>query len=140
MSNCKVTKEKFSAVKYLLESGCPKTECSKYMKLSAWTIRLIASVETYEEYQQVMAERNLKQKRYYAATKASKTESTGNNEVDEPAIKPQETKQTVIVQASHYMLEEQKKTNELLTSISNKLAFIVEELTGTRSEEKVEGA
>ena len=40
-----------------------------------------------------------------------------------------EHRQTIVVQASHYMLEEQKKTNELLTLISNKLSFIVDELT-----------
>lgn len=40
-----------------------------------------------------------------------------------------EHRQTVTVQATHYMMQEMKKTNELLDLISRKLAFIVDSLT-----------
>ena len=36
---------------------------------------------------------------------------------------------TVKVEATHYMMEELKKANDTLKLISNKLAFIVDELT-----------
>ena len=37
--------------------------------------------------------------------------------------------QSVTIQATHYMMEELRRTNELLTLISNKLAFVVDQLT-----------
>lgn len=40
-----------------------------------------------------------------------------------------EHRQTVTVQATHYMMQEMKKTNELLDLISRKLTFIVDSLT-----------
>ena len=40
-----------------------------------------------------------------------------------------EHRQTVTVQATHYMMQEMKRTNELLELISRKMAFIVESLT-----------
>jgi hypothetical protein len=39
--------------------------------------------------------------------------------------------QSVTVIANHYMAEQLQKQTELLTLISNKLAFIVDELCGT---------
>ena len=48
-----------------------------------------------------------------------------------PAQQPQvvEHRQTVTIQATHYMMQEMKKTNELLELISRKMAFIVDQLS-----------
>ena len=47
-----------------------------------------------------------------------------------PAQQPQvvEHRQTVTIQATHYMMQEMKRTNELLELISRKMAFIVDQL------------
>ena len=49
----------------------------------------------------------------------------------DPPAQPQvvEHRQTVTIQATHYMMQEMKKTNELLELISRKLAFIVDQLS-----------
>ena len=39
-----------------------------------------------------------------------------------------EHRQSVTIQATHYMMQEMKKTNELLELISRKLTFIVDQL------------
>ena len=48
-----------------------------------------------------------------------------------PAQQPQvvEHRQTVTIQATHYMMQEMKRTNELLELISRKMAFIVDQLS-----------
>lgn len=49
-----------------------------------------------------------------------------------PSVQVVEHRQSIVVQANHYMMEELKKQTETLKLISNKLAFIVDELTGTK--------
>ena len=117
----KVTESIFNAVKTLLKGGATVKECAGYMGLSAGTINVIKASETFEEYKSNM----------FFRSRACHGEK---KQEQKPEQKPEhvqtvEHKQTVVVQASHFMLEEQKKTNELLTLISNKLAFIVDELT-----------
>ena len=56
-----------------------------------------------------------------------------NCELLKPAAQVVEHHQTVTIQATHYMMEEMKKTNELLTLLNAKLAFIVEELAGCKT-------
>ena len=48
-----------------------------------------------------------------------------------PAQQPQvvEHRQTVTIQATHYMMQEMKRTNELLELISRKMAYIVDQLS-----------
>ena len=132
----KVTESLFNAVKILIENGATSAECAKYMKISTATVSVIRNSETYEEYKHNMhlisgSERKRKQKQ--AAAIAAKAKADAQKTEIEPQAAPAENKQTIVVQASHYMLEEQKRTNELLTLISNKLAFIIDELTGTKT-------
>ena len=109
MAKSKVDKTIFDAVKAMTSGGSSVADCQRFTWLAHATISRIRAVETFEQY---------------VATPVHKEKK----KVEE---QPQtvEHRQTVVVQASHYMLEEQKKTNELLTFISNKLAFIVDELT-----------
>ena len=48
-----------------------------------------------------------------------------------PPAQPQvvEHRQTVTIQATHYMMQEMKRTNELLELISRKMAYIVDQLS-----------
>lgn len=141
----KVTQGIFDAVKILLQSNDNISEIAKFMKLSWDTVRMIRDSETLAEYKQKMylksgyyrqkvaKEEKAKQEKE-KQEKLQKAEAVAKEVGAVPASelipeKPVETRQTIVVQASHYMLEEQKKTNELLTLISNKLAFLLDELT-----------
>lgn len=141
----KVTENKFRAIKILLESGETYSKISEAMGVSPCVIGLIRSSDSLEEYRHKVylktpayrkkieeQERKEKEKADFVSAKQM------NQVMDAIAATPAELpsapqvvehRQTITVQASHFMLEEQKRTNELLTLISNKLAFIVDELT-----------
>lgn len=120
----KLTERQFSAIKTLLKGGASQTEAAEYMQVSPNTAYWVSKSETYEEYQHSRVERDLTRKQV-AAIKAKESEPQKPQEV----IK--EVRQTVTIQATHFMMQELQKTNNLLTLISNKLGFIVDELCGT---------
>jgi hypothetical protein len=113
----KMTESHYNAIKILLENGASIDEAAKYMKCHRNTVLRINKSESFEEYTQIVTEINAKRNQV-AAIKAKQEEQ-----------KPQG--QTVTIQANFLMMEEMRKTNELLKLISNKLAFIVDELCGT---------
>jgi len=141
----KVTESKFKAVKILLASGSTHKECAESMGLSVCTVGVIKRSETYEEYKNItyMTSGYYRKKMMKEAEAIKEAEEEPVEEVVSDAPASSETKQeeiglpaqvveyrqNVTIQATHYMMEELRKTNELLTLISNKLAFIVEELT-----------
>ena len=129
MNKPKVTQGVFDAVKILFQSNGNAAEIARFMKLSNDVVYMIRDAETLEEYRALMYAKCEKRKKnkQVAAIKAKESETKA-----EPQ-KVVETK-TVQVQASHYMCEEQRKTNELLTLINQKLAFIVFELTGVKQD------
>lgn len=123
----------FSCVKALLKSGAPYSEIKEYFEISDSTIGRISSADTFQEYKQGMAEAALrwsKNRVEKEKKKEAKQIEMQLEKQEKPAPQMVEHKQTVVVQATHYMMEEMKKTNELLTLLNAKLAFIVEELTG----------
>ena len=69
------------------------------------------------------------QKKQEAPSPTAADKGNANVPAEAPATAKVPDRQTIIVQASHYMLEEQKITNELLKVISNKLLYLVEQLT-----------
>lgn len=88
----------------------------------------VLQTETYEEYTQKCNENSRK----YNAKRSAKGTLTQEQETPHiPAAQVVEHRQTVTIQATHYMMTEMQKTNELLAAISRKLAFIVDELCGT---------
>lgn len=125
----KVTKGIFKAIKILLDSGESQTNCAEQFDLSRQTMRLINMSETYEEYKHNSIVNSTQYKKKMAAIKAKDNEAF---ERDEPTQQVANYKPTIQIQATHYMMEELRKQNELLAGISNKLAFIVEELTGKK--------
>lgn len=128
MTSTKVTKGIFDAAKLLMENGANNTEVSKYLKVSADVVAMIRKSETYEEYQQFMYEYSQKLKNRAAAIKA-KEPAKEEPKTPEEVIK--EIRSTITIQATHYMEEQLRKTNELLTGISAKLAAIIDDLYGT---------
>lgn len=141
----KLTESKFKAVKILLAGGASVAECAEYMQLGESVVYRIRMTESWEEYNQQTAARMIAEKKRKAekAAKQAAAKEVADKVGAVPAkelVMPEEKtaevikeiRQTVTVQATHYMEEQQRKTNELLTLISAKLAFIVDELCGVK--------
>ena len=141
----KVTESKFKAIKILLKSGATYAEISESMQVSYCVIGYIKNSDTFEDYRhksyvtsggyrKKLKKQQEEQEKAAQQNQKKAGESSANEQTEEKQPQIVEHRQTITVQAFHFMLEEQKKTNELLTLISNKLAFIVAELTGTKTE------
>lgn len=117
----------------MLKGGASVREIMEYLQVSEPVVYGIKKVDTFEEYVNARTAKALEQKQV-AAIKAKEKEKAATEAKPEPKPEPAtETKiklpQTVIFQPTHYMMQEMQKTNELLTLISNKLSYIVDQLT-----------
>jgi hypothetical protein len=132
----KLTEGQFKAIKTLLRGGATQKEAAEYMQVSTNTAFWVDKAETFEEYQHMNAEKHLAHKRV-AAIKAKEAEKTAAQATPAQTAAPQvvEYRQNVTIQATHYMMQKLEETNSLLKLISNKLAFIVDELCGTGKKE-----
>ena len=132
----KLTERQFNAIKTLLKGGATQKEAAEYMQVSPNTAYWIDKAETFEEYLQIKAEKQLSNKKRVAAIKAQeKAREKAQESPQTAATQVIEHKQTVYVQATWAMTQEMQKTNRLLELISNKLAYIVDELCGTKAKE-----
>lgn len=138
----KITMNVFIAIKTLLENGASLKECAKYMKISYATAKYIKAAENYDEYKAILADisarRKEREKKEREAKKPAAEPAPKLPEKQEPQVQVVEHRQTVMVQATWQMMQEMQKTNKLLECISNKLAFIVDELCGTKGGKEVD--
>ena len=105
-----LTEAKFNAINALLRSGCSDENIMDALGVNERTLdRVKRSNGDYNEYRRMQGEL---------------VKSIRNNGKKQHAAQ----EQPVAFQVPHYMMDELRKTNELLTHISNKLAFIVESL------------
>ena len=116
-----VTPEGFRHIKLLLAGGATPEEIQKLLGYSRSTVMRIKRSETYDDYKGLQAD-------YKANEKAAEAKKEAEKEPEKPKEEPKPVVHNVTIQATHYMMEELRKQNELLTLISNKLAFIVEAL------------
>ena len=123
----RMTPNLFACIKRLLESGASMREISDYLQVGTNTIGRVRDAETYEEYKVITYERTKAARAAKAGGK--KAEAEEPQEQAQPPVQVVEHRQSVTIQATHYMMEELKKTNELLTAISAKLAYVVEQLS-----------
>ncbi len=126
----KITEKTYKAIRILIESKTPYKEIADYMNVSVASVQRVATSETYEEYKAQLGGYYYKKKAEAAKAEAMKKAEKKEYPKDEPPVQVVEHRQNVTIQATHYMMTEMQKTNELLTLISNKLAFIIDELTG----------
>lgn len=105
-----VTPQEFDRIKILLEEGFSAKQIAEMKNRDVDTIKMIHRSKDFQDYFD----------RRKAINESKRTPKAKN---------PQENRQTVTIQATNYMMQELQKTNELLTGISAKLAFIVDELT-----------
>lgn len=133
MYKAKVDQKMFDTVKLLLENGATGPEIEKFMKISSWTVSTIRNAESFTEYKNIMAARALakKEKREKEAKKTAAVAKDVPAEEKPDTTAPQvvEHRQTVAVQTTFYVSQKLDKLCELLTTISAKLAFVVDELT-----------
>lgn len=127
MYKAKVDQKLFDAVKIMLESGATGPEIEKFMKISSWTISKIRSAENYEEYKAILAARALAMKE--KAKKAPAEAQKAPSDVKQECPQVVEHRQNVTVQTTFYVSQKLDKLCELLSAISAKLAFVVDELT-----------
>lgn len=120
-----IDEKKFNCVKIMLKAKTPYKEICDYLGVSPATIGRITGAENFQEYKQILSAQKTQKKKTEQMEMQLKPE--------QPAPQVVEHKQTVVVQATHYMMEEMKKTNELLTLLNAKIAFIVEELAGCKA-------
>lgn len=123
-----ITEKTFNAVKILLKGGAKAAEISDYLGISRSSIDRIKASETFEEFLEARRAAAFMAKK--AAEEKLKEEKQKEEEpaggTSEQVIRKE---QSVTIIANHYMAEELRKQTELLTLISNKLAFIVEQLS-----------
>lgn len=113
MGKAKITEQTFKAVKQLTAGKATINECAKYFNIAHATVSRIRAAETFEEY---------------LKTARKPSEPKKEPEVKEAVVNPTVVK----VEATHYMMQELQRTNELLTGISAKLAQIVSDLYGVK--------
>ena len=141
-----MTPKLFNAVKLLLESKAPYKEITKYLGVSESNISKVSASETWEEYLAILAAEAKKQRERFAARKAAeeaysekvKEEKEKAAKAVAEAVKAVPAASLVppagqMVTVPYRVYEMMTKQIELLTGISNKLAFIVDELTGVTS-------
>jgi DNA-binding transcriptional regulator YhcF (GntR family) len=121
----KMTEQKFKIAKTFLNGGASVDETAEFMNLSRVTVHIINRSENLEEYQTIRSAYDTKS---HAKKKAKKEPAPEETKTVNQTVNP-----TVVrVEATHYMMEEMRKTNELLTAISAKLAAIVSDLYGVK--------
>ena len=127
-ANGKVTQSMFNAIKILIESGEPQDEIGRLFGVSKTVVFYIGKSETLEEYKNnIYVTSSSYRNKMRAMNAKANAEKKPVAEMKETA--PVMNPTMVTVQATHYMMEELKQMNEHLKMISNKVAFIVEELT-----------
>ena len=117
----KVDQRLFDSVKLLKDNGLSNLDAARCVGISDTTVKLINSVETYEDYRELILEKSAEIRERNAVKKANQ----------EPQVQVVEHRQSVTIQATEYMMRELKQTNEYLRIISNKLAAIIDDLYGT---------
>ena len=140
----KMTDKLFRAVKIMIAGGATSTEISEYFNISLSSISRVRQAETFQEYRVMQAATYGKRKPAKTQDAPKQSEvvipaaqqnpmAQQNQAVQQPAPAQQpqvvEHRQTVTIQATHYMMQEMKRTNELLELISRKMAYIVDQLS-----------
>ena len=119
MQKRKVDAKKFRGAKILFNSGATIMEVAEYFDISTTTAQRIKTATDFEDYTHAVQ---------MAALYAKKNDGQGKEKKEEP---PKPAIATP-VQGSYQMnrlIEIIKEQNEILKIMSNKIAFIVDELT-----------
>ena len=126
----KITDKIYDACKTLFDNGATIQEVADFFKISKNTALYIKNSDSREDYRHKMAAIKMEyEKRKKAKAEPVKAEPAVPVVDVKPDVKQEITKNSVIAVPTHWTMTELQKTNDLLTQISNKLAFIVEQLS-----------
>lgn len=137
----------FMCVKALLRSGETQKVIADYMQLGEATVGRINRAEDWDDYQNrkreaaFFARQKTQKKPAQAPAPAPQPVPQVFSPVPTPEPQPQvvEHRTNVTLQTTHYVSQKMDELIKLMTGISAKLAFVVDELTGTpivKKEEK----
>ena len=114
----------FNDVKLALSTGATQYDVASLYGISKATVSYIANAETYDSYIEYESAHN--RRRTTAKARGERT-----TDKSAPQIEPAKPAQTVVqsVVVPYHVTQELQKTNALLTQISAKLAYIVEQLS-----------
>lgn len=140
-----LSQNEWITIKTLQESGSDNQEIARFLKMTTGKVSVATKSETYEEYKNNCF---LISKRAAEARKANKSKKKEEAPVPAPAPAPEEKKpeqppvqvvehrQSITIQATHYMMEVLNEQLKMLKTISAKLALIVDDLYGEKKAEK----
>jgi hypothetical protein len=139
----KVDERLFKMVKLMCKSGAPYAEIAEYFQISPTTVKRINNSESIVEYRNIMAAWAISQRE-----RREKIRNAKQAPVQEPVPEPVQIQVAVPVPEEpvipdlkmpggtmsaayqfNRMIEMMKKQNEILTLMSNKLTYLVEQLT-----------
>ena len=129
-----VTESTFNAVKIMLNGGATCVEIAEYLKLGHTAVYRIKSAQSWEEYKNILAAIAIDQKQRDSKKKENKVENKVDEKTEEKPDQPdpgQKAKAETPLATNYQinrMVEEMKLMNEHLKLISNKIAFIVDQL------------
>ena len=137
-----VDQRMFDCVKILLQSGATRAEIEKYTGLGHTAIYRISVSETFNDYRNLLAAIALEYREKKEKKAAEKAAAEKKPEPEpEPAPEPEkpeeqpvqvvEHRQNVTIQATYYVSQKLDRIEELLKTISAKLACIIDDLYGT---------
>lgn len=116
----KVDEKMFRVVKLMLKDGETISGCADYFNLSHFTVSKIKAAEDFTEYKSILAAYGAKK----TAAKKAKEVTAVEPIKEAPAVV--EHKQSITVQATHFMEQNQRKQIEALELISRKLTALLE--------------
>lgn len=122
----RITEDEFNKVKLLQHmNALTKRQIAEIVGRSYEALKRVFETDSYEEYLKM---------RYENSKERNVKRPLDKQPAPQGTIQPPVNPTVVRVEATHYMMQELQKTNELLTAISRKLAFVVDELCGTKKE------
>lgn len=142
MSNgTKVTKSIFGCAKILFKGGALNKEVMDYLQLSAETVRRIKKAETYEEYFQINSslsgagyrKRKAAEAKVKEADKINEAKQEEKKEYVQPAAQVVEHRQSVTIQATHFMETKLDILIEQMKLLNAKVGAVIDDLYGVGS-------
>ena len=119
----------YKAIKAMLNGGATFQDCMDYAGVGVSTVQRIKKSKDFDGYKELIREQNEK----YLKSKAVKEPAKNTAPSPAPAVVIPDLKLPGGTMSGAYQInrivELLKQQNETLTRISNKLAYIVEELT-----------
>jgi len=118
----KMNDKLFWAIKTMLAGNAPQAEIAAYFQVGVSTVARVKNAENYDEYIAMIHAMYAKKK----ATQAKPEEAPEKAPDPSPAHQVIEHRQSVTVQATHFMESELRKQTETLELISRKLTATLE--------------